>query len=176
MRDHVAVYGNVALLRAFCEHCGSFSLVLKDGKLACCDRKHSGDAPTRIKRIVEPEQLRRAIPQKVRARILEQQDGRCFYCDRLIGSQAYYKGRVVRLRLHLDHLVPHSYNQNDSEDNFVGACHICNSHKSALMFQTVEEAKIYLLNKIARDIALTAAKNITSKDRIRSSALLDADF
>jgi hypothetical protein len=44
------------------------------------------------------------------------------------------------------------------------------------MFQTVEEAKIYLLNKIARDIALTAAKNITSKDRIRSSALLDADF
>jgi len=52
-----------------------------------------------------------------------------------------------KLCLEWDHQVPYSYSQNNHDANFLPACHLCNRWKSALIFQTVEEVKVYVATK-----------------------------
>jgi len=52
---------------------------------------------------------------------------------------------VVSLRINFDHVVPFAYSQNNYRHNFVAACHICNSIKSSMMFNTLDEARAYIV-------------------------------
>ncbi len=143
--DYIGLYGNVKLPKAWCNNCGGYSFV-QDGELACCGA-HIAEDPQRYKRESIPEQRRRIIPQKERRKQLELQNYRCFYCDRGFGSTVYRKGRALKLKIHWDHMVPYSLTQNNSPTNFVAACHVCNGSKSSFVFQTVDEAKLYLLDR-----------------------------
>lgn len=55
--------------------------------------------------------------------------------------------KKLLLKINWDHMVPHSYSQDNSTKNIVAACHVCNGVKSDLMFQTVEEAQTYVETK-----------------------------
>ena len=79
--------------------------------------------------------------------ILDLQQGRCFYCERVLGSTVMLRRRRITLKCHYDHLVPYSYSQNNQTENFVAACHVCNRWKFNLIFQTIEEAAVYLNGK-----------------------------
>lgn len=137
-----AVYGNIGLIRSWCESCERMALAV-DGKRQCCGSTTS-EKPEKWKRVVEPEFKRRLPSRSERAACLERQEGRCIYCDRPFGSYERRKGKFVRLRVNWDHFVPYVYSANNSDINFVAACQICNHIKSDKMFQTIDEARVHI--------------------------------
>lgn len=141
-KSYVGLYGNVSLQKAFCLNCQSFSFVLDD-VLACCGIPPSLP-PNCYKRESQPHVKRRLPPLRHRQAKHAEQEGRCFYCDRTLGSYVFRGGRTVKLRIHWDHQVPFAYSQNNAGHNFVASCHVCNGIKSDRLFQTVEEARVFI--------------------------------
>lgn len=83
-------------------------------------------------------------------RILETQDGRCFYCGLKL-NEWYHDGKFARCReLHWDHVFPYSIGLNNNVDNFVAACSQCNLIKSDKVFDTLDDAANYVRNKRAK--------------------------
>ncbi len=44
-------------------------------------------------------------------------------------------------------MVPYSLTQNNDPTKFVSVCHFCNGSKSPIVFLTVDEAKLFLIDK-----------------------------
>lgn len=142
--NYVAFYGNVKIEKAWCRDCDGYAFVIDD-HLVCCNTRVSG-LPAYTKRESEPDQRRRVLPASVKRAKLEAQHHRCFYCDRSFGSLVHRRGKSMRLRVHYDHMVPYAYSQDNEADNFVAACHVCNSLKHAFYFNTLDEAQLFLFN------------------------------
>lgn len=142
MRDHLAIFGNVSMIRSFCNACRRMALVIA-GKMACCDAPHNAP-PQKLKRVVSPEQTRRLPPAAERKAQLEAQDHRCIYCLNVFGSHVLCGVRMIRVLLNWDHVIPYAYSQNNYGRNFVAACRTCNALKSDHLFQTLDEAQIWI--------------------------------
>lgn len=143
---HLALYGNLGLIRTWCGDCQCFALVINWEKQCCYNRIDDSQAAY-MQRMSSPEQRRRLPPVNQRKEILQAQDHRCLYCERMFGSTVTRHHRKIRLKINWDHFVPYAYSQNNAAYNFAAACHVCNQLKSSLMFQTVHEAQIYLADK-----------------------------
>ena len=142
---HNAVYGSVVLERAFCTACDCWSIV-QDNKHLCCDKRRV-IPPKNYKRMVESTSGRKKPGAKDRRKILQEQGNCCLYCTLPFGSKVLRGTKVVKLQLHWDHLVPYSYSQNNLGSNFVAACHVCNNIKSDKCFNSLEEAKQFIIQK-----------------------------
>ena len=140
-----AHYGNVTILRGYCSECKGYAFVI-DGKLRCCDKRFS-EAPTKDKRMSDCPIGRVGPSRSWQIRIMREQDGRCFYCDRSIGSTVYRHSKARILRLHWDHVNPYVFSLDNREQNFVAACHVCNGIKSSFIFGSVDEARTYITSK-----------------------------
>jgi len=138
-------YGNVQMVRDFCPFCHEWALV-RDGERLCCGRRMDG-LPTRIHRMSSPWHGRKLPPKEDRERILDAQDGRCFYCMRRFGMRVYRGGRTTTLKTVWDHQIPWIYSQNNDADNFVAACQVCNGIKRDFCFNGPDEARVYIANK-----------------------------
>lgn len=143
---YIALYGNVKVLKSKCPECKRTAFVI-DGCMACCGAKPDQSIPNSYKRESDVPQERKRPPKKDQRRILDLQENRCIYCGRYFGTVVYNGKKNVVLKIHWDHFVPFAYSQNNKEANFLAACNICNLLKCARMFQTVEEAQVYLQNK-----------------------------
>ncbi len=137
---HVALYGNVRIPRSYCKPCGRYALVL-DGVKQCCDTRAEPEA-TGVRRISEPANQRRKPSETDQRAILQAQGGRCLYCDRGFGQG---------VALVWDHRTPWAYAANNKASNFAAACRPCNAWKSDHIFQTVDEARVYIAGKRAAD-------------------------
>lgn len=78
---------------------------------------------------------RRQISDGKRERIFAMTAGACYYCG--------YAATC------LDHIVPYSYVANDTDDNLVPACDICNSIASNQHFDNLQAKKEYILEQRA---------------------------
>lgn len=145
LKTEIALYGSVGIKRSHCPDCESSAFVL-DGRLQCCDRRTSTAAKT-YRRETSPRAKRVKPSQAVRTRILEDQGNKCLYCDKEFGLKVLKGAKIVQLRVNWDHLVPYAFSQNNTEENFVAACQLCNGIKSSRCFDTLDEAKSYILNK-----------------------------
>ena len=113
-----------------------------DGEMACCGRK-AVENPTRFKREVETgPRGRLSVP--VRQAILAHQDNRCLYCGVTLGDWIMRGTRAVKTKIHWDHMVPYAYSGCSEARNMAAACHVCNFIKHDKVFQTVEEASVYI--------------------------------
>ncbi len=144
-RVHTAIYGNIALLRGYCSECKGYAFIL-EGKMACCGER-STDAPERFKRMSDCPEFRRGPSVKWQKYIMAQQHCRCFYCNRTFGSTVYRSTKPVRLKVNWDHINPYTYSLDNRNQNFVAACHVCNGIKSSLIFRSVDDATIYILER-----------------------------
>ena len=144
-KAHIALYGNVKIPRSWCKDCESWAFVM-DNKFACCGGAFS-QSITKFRRMCEPVAQRKQLKKKEKLAILLNQDYSCFYCEHRFDSTVELKKKQVRLKIEWDHLVPFSFTQNNSAVNFVAACQLCNGWKASNVFQTVEEAKVYLYEK-----------------------------
>lgn len=141
---HLAIYGNVSIERARCSACNDMAFVF-GGKSACCGAP-TEDTGLSYKRMSEPQWCRKGPPRKEKLKILEEQDGKCAYCDRRLGSYVRREGKLIRLVTNWDHFLPYSMTANNYGHNFVAACHICNGIKSSKVFQTLEEAREHVVS------------------------------
>ena len=139
-KAHYAVYGDVVIPRGYCPRCKTHAFI-QDGKIGCCDRPFNQSITT-SKQMLDAKLGRKGPSTSYKKRLLEDQDFRCLYCERRFGSTVYRDGKAVTLRVQYDHWSPYVYSINNSNANFVAACHVCNGIKSAFIFDTLEEAKI----------------------------------
>lgn len=142
MKQHLAVYGNTRIVRAHCYACGRYALVV-DEEMQCCGRKVQ-TAPTKIRRISEPEAKRRNLSKAEREYILAQQEYKCLYCDVLLDGYVHYHGEIKKVRITWDHMAPYTYTLDNHAENFAATCQFCNAWKSSLIFKTVDEVRIYV--------------------------------
>ena len=141
----IALYGNIGIERGFCRACKSYAFI-RNGCLVCCGAPVNAE-PKKFYRECEAPQHRKTPPPAEKRRILEEQENCCFYCGLSFDDHNYRHGLPVKLKLNWDHQLPYSYSQNNKIANFVAACHICNKYKSDKVFQTMEEAQVYLQSK-----------------------------
>ena len=92
-------------------------------------RQVSGEYLTWTNPVRTAQSNRKAISDRKRRKIFERDAYRCRYCE-------------SHIDLVLDHVIPHIRTQDDSEDNLVTACRVCNSKKQD---RTPEEAGMVLL-------------------------------
>lgn len=144
LMSYFSCYGTTKIPKDVCPDCERSAFII-DGEFACCGLKAAKEEPRGYKRECETDQNRKqGPPAAMKKLILAAQDGRCFYCERILGFKYRHHGKRVKLKLHWDHLVPYSYLQANDTNNFVAACHICNAVKGSMMFQTIEEARVYV--------------------------------
>jgi hypothetical protein len=70
---------------------------------------------------------------KLRALLVERQNGLCHYCSRQMTDEPIVAGQKVSdERATLEHLTPHAEGGETSEENCRAACHLCNGLKGKL--------------------------------------------
>lgn len=83
-----------------------------------------------------------------RKQILADQKDRCLYCDNRFGTLIHRaRGKHVILGLNWDHFIPYAYGRTNANTNWIAACHICNGIKGCRMFDTIQEAREYILKR-----------------------------
>lgn len=142
--QHFAEYGNTKIQRAYCSRCKTTAFVI-DSQLKCCDRLFEFES-IEVKKMSIANPRRKTPCEDEKRAILEKQNGRCLYCGVSFGEIVFQGTRPFLLRINWDHMIPYAYSMDNRELNFCAACHVCNRIKSALMFQTLDEAIIYLKN------------------------------
>lgn len=155
-RDHVALYGNVRILRSWCKECDGWAFVFR-GELACCGESHKPE-PSHYRRLTSPPLQRRQLTVEEQDGILSQQNYSCFYCDRRFGSHFRIRSKERVLLVRWDHQVPFCLTQDSRPENIVAACQMCNSWKASKVFKDVEEARVYLYAKWAKHKTFKASK------------------
>jgi hypothetical protein len=145
MKQHLALYGNTGIPRGYCYKCSRHALIV-GGLLQCCDRPVE-TAPTKLRRMSDPEGRRRTPKLNERNEILQSQNYRCLYCDVSLDGYVFYRGQERRVRTTWDHMVPYSHTFNNHAGNFAATCQFCNAWKSSLIFKSVDEVRIYVAQK-----------------------------
>ena len=132
---HIAIYGNTRVLRVYNERDQGFTIE------PITDRTPSNLKMVRMSDPVNKRAKPSGAFQRAQRR---RQNDCCFYCSRAFGSTVYDGQEKIRLKIAWDHLVPFVYSNNNKDENFVAACHVCNSFKSDILFDDVSEARDYL--------------------------------
>lgn len=144
---HWATYGAVILERQRCPQCRSMCLVV-DGRLQCgCEKKAEKENNKYIEQMSPCHGIRRRPPRAEQLKLLELQDNKCLYCGKKFGTRYVHPDYGPScLTIHWDHRIPFVYTQ--SNYGFVAACNVCNSIKSYLMFDTIEEVKNWVSERV----------------------------
>lgn len=149
---HMALYGNTKIQREYCTKCKMYAFIL-NGVIQCCDSKLDiSQEVTHSKRMTCPEAVRRRPSYAARKAMLELQEGKCIYCSIPFGTPFWStrQKKILTTRVCYDHLVPFKYSQDNRDINFVCACQLCNAIKYDMIFQTIEEARLYVNKRRAQ--------------------------
>lgn len=146
--DHIALYGAVGIVRRMCPDCRRMALVLR-GRFQCCDRAVEDAIVSEYVRFSSPTFVRRGPSVKARERLIRQQDNSCAWCFRRFGSQVWMRGKPRAIQIRWDHVLPHAFNQNNHDDNFVASCQYCNSWKADMVFENTDQVRLYVAKKWA---------------------------
>jgi len=143
-----SLYGNIALLKAYCPFCKAYSFII-DGCFVCCERKYEDIPINEIKkREIVGETERSYIPLKVKKEILESQEHKCIYCNCNLSGHIWdtRNSKFIKVKIHYDHFVSWNYSQDSHPSNLVASCHICNLIKSDKYFKDIISARDFILN------------------------------
>jgi len=147
-RAKKAIYGGTELLRGYCKNCKRYSFII-GGIRQCCERRVESVEIAGTKRMSSGHHKRKQLGKPIKMAILTKQDNKCYWCGRDFEETRYCRnGKFFKLRIVFDHYVPLAYCRSDKKENFVAACHLCNSIKSDLMFDDEEELRKYLRSRI----------------------------
>lgn len=142
------ILGRSILFREKCPECGEWN-ISGTSSFECeecgTEYKEIFIKSTRVE--VPPHYKRKVFTKELRNKKFFDQNGKCFWCGRKFYSWVRKNSRIIQIKMHVDHLKPFSYFPDDTDDNLVAACSICNIFKSNKMFEDVEECKQYLLYK-----------------------------
>lgn len=120
-----------------------YAIVVND-EFGCCGRSAKDwDQGFKIRKKRESETAGRrvSISPKDKANILRHQLRQCIYCGHVFGKRA---------RVEYDHFIPFAFSGDNNKLNIIAACRECNRIKSASLFSSIEEARVYILNERER--------------------------
>lgn len=146
MKTHRALYGKTAIRRGYCGKCHTWAFVI-DGVVQCCNSEADAPSGDGLRRMAEnPEDRRSVLTKADKAAILQRQGGACIYCGAIFDSYLWDSKRVgyFKVQVEFDHFVPWCNSQDGRCENMVAACSACNKAKSGLVFNTIDEVKVYL--------------------------------
>lgn len=150
---NIAIYGNTGLIRAICPICKDRETFVVDGLFTCCGEPYTQGIPEKKKLECEAHRIRRSPYLSDKSRIIQAQQNRCIYCRHTFGSLYVEGSKIKPLVLHWDHFIPWTYTYDNSGKNFVAACNICNLFKHDKIFDSLKEAREYVVKRIGkRDI------------------------
>lgn len=140
-------YGSQALWRAYCHHCHAWSFVI-DERMACCGGPPPIMSRAKSKQMTTAAPKRKTPPKAKQRELLEKQGNRCLYCGQEFYS-AHTRTRhgqeeVVVLNICWDHAEPYCFGHNNSAENFVASCQVCNGSKSGKVFESLDTVREYL--------------------------------
>ncbi len=141
----VSLFGHTALVRQFCERCGSMSIVL-NGYFQCCDRPVKVTTVSNVERV--SESYRGRLSAELKRKILVLQKHRCHYCGLDLSRTWYYMdkwGDYREIKINYDHFIPVSFAAVESLENLYAVCNLCNKYKANKMFITIDECRKYLV-------------------------------
>ena len=91
---------------------------------------------------------------QIRMKILKFQEWKCIYCGLKFGTKILKDNIPIILRLNWDHFIPRkylkkeyileSYKKDWNNENFVAACHICNTIKNDKVFNSIFQASVFI--------------------------------
>jgi hypothetical protein len=140
------LFGREPLLRIRCPKCNDMTIV-RDGITLCCDAPIKKPDTYQKKRICDAEHRRAYVSIAEKEMILGAQGNRCFYCDERLDGVTIKLGKLVPLKIHFDHVVAWKFSGDSRSVNLVASCHICNQIKHDLLFETSDEARVYILHR-----------------------------
>ncbi len=140
-KKHIAIYGDVKIMRTYCKSCKCTAFIL-DGRKLCCDELVTEELHKKRQRIVPASQPRKKPSIKRQREIIDIQGDKCLYCNTEFGVPYWHNHKLRFTKRNWDHFIPFSYIRANRD--FVLSCNICNSIKSNLMFESVEEVKVYV--------------------------------
>jgi len=148
MRAEKVMFGGVSMYRVFCKECDGWTLVSK-GRKRCCEAEPDRPDQYVRKRVSTETQTFRRLSPKAKREILDSQGNRCIYCDIEFGTLYFNpkKGRDVEATPSFDHFQPWAMVKSNIADNYVAACVSCNSTKGSKIFDTLEQARLYILER-----------------------------
>jgi hypothetical protein len=115
-KNHVAMYGNIKILRGLCAKCKTYAFII-DKTFQCCSGSVE-DQVDKFKRMSNTSGKRKRPAVKTQKEILTQQQYRCLYCNIKFGDY-YFKNTHMKIsKLAWDHLVPFSYLQDNPYFNW----------------------------------------------------------
>jgi len=145
-------YGKTVMYRTECPICNNPILGI-NGEFECdCGWEQSVEKWKKIVVEAPPQGKRKGCPAKLRNRIYEEQNGRCFWCGRRFFIPYYKNKKICFLKPNYDHAIPFSYEQSNRDENWVASCSVCNLYKTNMLFKTVEEVRQHLERRWAKEI------------------------
>jgi 5-methylcytosine-specific restriction endonuclease McrA len=145
-----ALYGSVALLRAYCPNCRRWTFLI-DGVMQCCDQKYDLLVEReKIKRMSQSESERSMLPLKLRKEVLKSQDYKCIYCEADLQNNLVWdskKSKYVNQKIHYDHFIAWIHTGDNHKQNIVASCNFCNQIKSDKYFYNLISARDYILEQ-----------------------------
>lgn len=101
--------------------------------------------------------------------LVTESDERCYWCGREFGSRWSVKGRIRRLRLEWDHVIPQSQDGAGDVDNMVPSCNICNGWKSDRVFDTEAEIRVFLEDQWEKTLSVPTVAEDSPPDPVTAA-------
>lgn len=79
--------------------------------------------------------------------LVSRQNHCCAYCLLPFGTIVSKRGNVIIQRPEVDHFIPWAILESTEASNGIAACNICNNYKSDKVFNSIEEARRYILER-----------------------------
>lgn len=109
---------------------------------------------------------RKRWPKNVIDALVDIQRGICPYCSIKFDTPEYRDGHRVPKKINIDHEEPWSFGCQDTLENLVACCSICNGIKSDFIFKTLDEARTFIhLKRKKKGYTTTAPKLLLSELR-----------
>ena len=143
------LFGNVALLHGYCEKCQDTSFCSPAFK--CLDCGEAVDVGQTVKRVSKGIFARKQPTLSFQRAQIERQNNKCYWCGQEFGEWLVSPGGRSRRRQPCwDHFIPFSYTGSCDDLEFVAACQVCNGVKSNHMFDSEDEARLYIVRRAAK--------------------------
>lgn len=126
------IYGGVILFRMACPGCGDYNFMVQNNVVCnSCGHIYSLDVEKQKKIRQEVHGLkRRQLSKYALNKLIEKQNGKCYWCGRYFGTKIIYHDKIKTIRAIGDHHDPFVSSRNSTKENFVASCQLCNSFKS----------------------------------------------
>jgi len=108
------------------------------------DEDKAPELTTRRMSAVRGRNRKQGPTKKYKLYLLDKYLDSCAYCSRQFGSWINIDRKVHRITCQWDHVIPHSYTQDNNDLNFLPACQFCNIWKRDKLFDTVERVTDYV--------------------------------